>query len=133
MTHLSLMPKDTWRVVVPALQVSPSSAHFEKPLGQSTAKAGDTAPPSMATAANMECRRTPALVLDVMLSPREVDKVDNGEGPLRFPHREASGLRLSGSAAFIAPRCRMNLKDQPDTSRARPRGPRCRAPASGQA
>jgi hypothetical protein len=40
MTHLSLMPNDTWRVAVPALQVPPSSAHLEKPLGQSTAKAG---------------------------------------------------------------------------------------------
>jgi len=39
-TNLSLMPNDTWRLVDPALQVSPSSAHFEKPLGQSAAKAG---------------------------------------------------------------------------------------------
>jgi hypothetical protein len=29
MTHLSLMPNDTWRVLVPTLQVPPSSAHLE--------------------------------------------------------------------------------------------------------
>jgi hypothetical protein len=51
MTHLSLMPNDTWRVVVPALQVSPSSAHFEKPLGQSTANAGAATPQSKAATA----------------------------------------------------------------------------------
>jgi hypothetical protein len=40
MTHLSLMPKETCRENSLTLQVSPSSAHLEKPLGQSTARAG---------------------------------------------------------------------------------------------
>jgi hypothetical protein len=39
-THLSLMPNDTWRFADPMWQVSRSSAHFEKPDGQSTASAG---------------------------------------------------------------------------------------------
>jgi hypothetical protein len=38
-THLSLRPKDTCRLLAPALQVAPSSAHFEKPEGQSAAEA----------------------------------------------------------------------------------------------
>jgi hypothetical protein len=37
MTHLSFRPNDTCRLLAPALHVPPSSAHFEKPLGQSTA------------------------------------------------------------------------------------------------
>src|SRR5471032_2724901 len=38
-THLSLMPYDTCLLLAPALQVPPSSAHFEYPLGQSAADA----------------------------------------------------------------------------------------------
>jgi hypothetical protein len=45
------MPNDTWRVLVPTLQVPPSSAHLEKPLGQSTANAGAAAPKSRAVTA----------------------------------------------------------------------------------
>jgi hypothetical protein len=50
-THWLLIPNDTCRVAVPALQVPPSSAHFEKPLGQSTAWAGRAMPPSTAATA----------------------------------------------------------------------------------
>jgi hypothetical protein len=50
-THWLLIPNDTCRVAVPTLQVPPSSAHFEKPLGQSTAWAGMAMPPSTAATA----------------------------------------------------------------------------------
>ncbi len=55
MTHLSFTPKETWRAVVPTLQLPPSSAHLEKPEGQSTACAapiGATAPTTTAMAAS---------------------------------------------------------------------------------
>jgi hypothetical protein len=48
-THLFFTPNDTWRAVVPILQLLPSSAHFEKPAGQSMAKAGVAAAQAMAT------------------------------------------------------------------------------------
>jgi mRNA-degrading endonuclease toxin of MazEF toxin-antitoxin module len=38
-THLSFKPNDTCRLLAPALHVPPSSAHFEKPTGQSAAEA----------------------------------------------------------------------------------------------
>jgi hypothetical protein len=38
-THLFFKPKDTCRGVLPALQLLPSLAHFENPLGQSAAEA----------------------------------------------------------------------------------------------
>jgi hypothetical protein len=70
MTHLSLMPYDTLRIAVPALQIPPSSAHFEYPDGQSTAwAAGTVNKPALKSAASGRSFIVNLRVVVVVLQP----------------------------------------------------------------